>query len=211
MIKINFLKKERKKFTLPDFSKLKEVKFKDFIKERALIIAPLIVSLLIVGELLYVYKIRKEIGELRKEVSRLTMERNTLKKKADAITAQKKALQQEINKVKHRIRRLEMSKDILLVLKGYYQPFNGSLNFLYTKAPSTVWYDKLSQNIDFQKIDVELSFGSYDIDSIKHFFSSIKEKFPRLLPGEIEKKENRNGIIYYVSTVKIGKDIIGRD
>ncbi|HHJ63966.1 MAG TPA: hypothetical protein ENJ61_03575 [Aquifex aeolicus] len=209
MIRINLFKKERKRLSLPDLSKLKEVHPKEFLKERALIIVPAIGALVIGAELFYAYRLKGEIEELQKEVSRLTVERNNLKKKADVVQAKKKALQQEINRVKGRIRYLEMSKEVILVLKGYYKPFNRALGFLYTEAPSTVWYDKLSQSMSFQKIDVELSFGSYDINSIKHFFEIVKREFPRLLPGEIKKQENKSGIIYYASTIKISKDFEG--
>jgi len=175
------LKKEKRRLSLPDLGKLKEVHPKEFLRERALIIVPVISALIIGGELFYAYRLKGEIEELQREVSRLTVERNKLKKKADVVQAKKKALQQEINRVKGRIRYLEMSKEVILVLKDYYKPFNSALSFLYTETPSTVWYDRLSQNMSFQKIDVELSFGSYDINSIKHFFQIVKREFPRLI------------------------------
>ncbi len=207
MIRINLLKKERKRLSLPDLSRLKEIHPRELLRERALIIVPAIGALVIAGELIYAYKIKSEIKKLEEEISRLTAERNTLKRKADVIQAKKKALQQEINRVKGRIRYLEMSREVILVLKGYYQPFNQALDFLYTEVPSTVWYDKLSQNMSWQKIDVELSFGSYDINSIKHFFRIVKREFPQLLPGEIRKQESRSGVIFYASSIKISKNL----
>ncbi len=209
MIRINLLKKERRGLTLPDISKLRKIELRDLLKDRALYIVP-IVGFAVVGvEVYYAYQLKQEINTLRVEVNNLTLQRNKLKKKADAIQAQKRALQAEINKVKTRIKYLEMSKDVILVLKRYYEPFNGALNYLYTIAPSTVWFDSLSQNMDFEKVNVELNFGSYNIDSIKDFYSTVKREFPFLLPGEIKKQENKSGIIFYVSSVKAKKDLTG--
>ncbi len=209
MIRINLLKKEKKKFTLPDLSKLRKIEYKDLLKEKALYVIP-VVGLVFVGvEVYYAYQLKQEINALKMEVDSLTLQRNKLKKKATAIQAQRKALQSEISKLKARIKYLEMSKDIILVLKGYYEPFNGSLNYFYTIAPSTVWFDGFSQSMDFEKVNVELNFGSYTIESIKDFYSIVKKEFPLLLPGVITKKENKNGIIYYVSSVKVKKNLTG--
>ena len=209
MIRINLLKKEKKKFTLPDLSKLRKIEYKDLLKEKALYVIP-VVGLIVVGaEVYYAYQLKQEINALKMEVDSLTLQRNKLKKKAMAIQAQRKALQSEISKLKARIKYLEMSKDIILVLKGYYEPFNGSLNYFYTIAPSTVWFDGLSQSMDFEKVNVELNFGSYTIESIKDFYSIVRREFPLILPGAITKKENKNGIIYYVSSVKVKKSLAG--
>jgi len=121
MIKINLLKKERKRLTLPDLSKLREIHPREFLKERALVIVPIVSAVVIVGELFYAYRLKGEIEQLQAEISRLTAERNSLKRKADIIQAKKKALQQEINRIRGRIRYLEVSKEVILALKGYYQ------------------------------------------------------------------------------------------
>ncbi len=209
MIRINLVKKEKKGLTLPDLSKIKEINLKDLLRERAILVVPAIGVVFIIGEIIYAYKLKQEIEAIQLEINKLTMERNRLKKKAKTIMAQRKLLEKEIGVLKTRIKYLEMSKDVILVLKRYYEPFNYSLSFLYRRTPSTVWFDSLLQNMDFQSVSVELSFGSYDINSIKNFYALVKKEFPFLLPGEIKKKENKNGIIFYVSTAQVKKELIG--
>ncbi|MDQ7083151.1 MAG: hypothetical protein Q9N34_09565 [Aquificota bacterium] len=136
------------------------------------------------------------------------MERNNLKRKADEIQAQKRRLQKRINELKARIRYLETSREIILTLKSYYVPFNESFRYLSTNVPSTVWLDNLSQRMSFSDMDVELSLGSYDIDSIKHFIETAKKRYAEFIPGTVEKKENKIGIIYYTSSIKFRKDLV---
>jgi predicted nuclease with TOPRIM domain len=207
MIRINLLKKERRRVALPDLSKLKEIKVQDILKERGIFLLPLMGALIVGVEVYYVMEIRREIENLRGEIARLTLERNNLKKKADEVQAQKRKLQREINELRARIRYLEMSREIILTLKDYYVPFNESLRYLYTNVPSTVWLDNLSQTISFSDMSVELSLGSYDIDSIKHFIETAKKRYPEFIPGTVEKKENKIGIIYYTSSIKFRKDL----
>lgn len=208
MIRINFIKKEKRGFALPSVSleQLKKLDVRELAKDKAILAVPAVGVALLAGEIFYSFQLKQEIESLQREVNNLTAQRNNLKKKADAIQARKKALTAEINTVKNRIRQLELSKDLILVLKGYYEPFNSSLVYLYNFVPSTVWFNSLSQNMDFQRVNVELSFGSYDIDSIKNFFTIVKKEFPQLTPSEIKKQENPNGIIYYVSSIKFGRN-----
>jgi len=211
MIKINLIKKEKRKVSLPSLSLkgVKEAGAPKFGKETALILVPIVGVAAVAIELLYAFKIKQEITSLRQEVSNLTTQRNKLKKKADEIQAKKRALQNEINLLKNKIKQIEMSKDIIVVLKDYYIPFNQSLDYLYTYTPSTVWLNSLSQNMTFENVNIELSFGSYDINSIKNFYTIIKKEFPQLSPNEIKKQENKSGIIYYVSSVKVRKNFSG--
>jgi len=208
MIRINLLKKERRGIRLPNLSRLREIKVQDILKERGIFLLPLIGVLAVVTEVYYVMELRKEIDSLKGEIARLTVERNNLKRKADEIQAQKRKLQRQINELKARIRYLETSKEIILTLKSYYVPFNESLGYLYTSVPSTVWLDNLSQRMSFSDMDVELSLGSYDIDSIKHFIETAKKQYPEFIPGTVEKKENKIGIIYYTSSIKFRKDLV---
>ncbi|GEM_PF-1895871 len=208
MIRINLIKKEKRGISIPSISlaRLRTLDVKELAKDRAILIIPAVGVLLIGAELFYAFRLKQEISSLQTEVSRLTSQRNSLKKKADVIRARRKALQNEINAVKLRIRNLQLSKDVILALKGYYEPFNGSLSYLYSYVPSTIWFNSLSQSMDFQKVNVDLSFGSYDINSIKNFFTIVKKEFPEVIPSEIKKQENKNGIMYYVSSIKIEKN-----
>ncbi|WP_457601005.1 hypothetical protein [Hydrogenivirga sp.] len=210
MIRINLIKKEKKGFALPSVSlaKLKEYDIKELAKDKAVLIVPAVGVILLAGELFYAFQLKQEVESLQREVNSLNAQRNKLKKRADIVQARKRALQNEISNVKRRIRQLELGKDIIIVLKGYYEPFNESLSYLYSYVPSTVWFNSLSQSMDFQRVNVELSFGSYDINSIKNFFTIVKREFPQLTPNEIKKQENKSGIIYYVSSIKFRKDFV---
>jgi outer membrane murein-binding lipoprotein Lpp len=209
MIRINLIKEEKRRFALPSISlaQLKQYEIKDLLKEKAILIAPAIGVLILAGEIFYAFRLKGEISSLQREVTDLTAQRNKLKKKANVVQARKRALRNEINTLKRRIKQLELSKDVIIVLKNYYAPFNESLGYFYSHVPSTVWLNSLSQRMDFQKVNVELSFGSYDIDSIKNFFTTIKREFSELTPSEIRKQENKNGIMYYVSSIKAGKHL----
>ncbi len=209
MIRINLHKKERKKVTLPDISRLKEIKVRDLLKDKALYILPLVGVAVIGGEVLYVYRLQEEINALRVEVDNLKAQRNELKRRADEIQAQRRALQNEINQVRARIRYLEMSKDVFLALKKYYEPFNASLGYLFTMTPSTVWFDGLSQTMDFNRVSVKVEFGSYSVDYIKDFYMIMKSRFPLLNMSEIKMNETDAGMIYYVSSVEMSRDIKG--
>jgi len=210
MIRINLLqRRERRGLPLPDLSRVRELDLKTLLRERVLYLVAVVGFAAVGVEALYAYKIKKEVGSLRVEVEELTKERDRLKKNLEIVESQSNAIKAEMEEVKNRIAYLEQSKSILTLLKGYYRYFNGSLGYLYDVTPSTVWFDGLSQNMDFEKVDVELDFGSYSIDSIKGFYSLIKKEFPSLLPGEIKRQENKSGITYYLSSVKAKKDIVG--
>lgn len=208
MIKINLLRRrKRRRISLPDLSRLKKVNLREVLRNRALYFAPL-AGLAVLGvEIFYAYNLKREIEALESEVNRLTVERDRLRRRANEILTKRKELQSQIKAVKQRIKDLEMSKDVIITLKSYYVPFNASLLYLYTKVPSTVWLENLSQTMDFGRINVELAFGSYDIDSIEGFLATVREEFPLIFFGEVRKRENKRGIIYYVSSAKIGKEI----
>ncbi len=210
MIRINLIKKEKKRFTLPSLSlaQLKQYDIKEFAKDKAILAIPVVGVALLGVELFYGYQLKQEVANLQREINNLSAQRNKLKRKADIVQARRKALMNEISATKRRIKDLEHSKDLIVVLKEYYEPFNSSLNYLYSYVPSTVWFNSLSQDMDFERVNVELSFGSYDIDSIKNFFTIVKREFPQLTPSEIKKQENKNGIIYYVSSIKFRKSFV---
>ena len=208
MIRINFVKKEKREFKLPDFSRLKEINYKELLRDKGILVIPAIGLIIVAGELFYAKKLIDDVNALSFQVDQLTKERNKLKKKADKIQRQKRRLLAQIDEVKRRISYLKMSKDIILTLKDYYIPFNSSLRFLRTTAPNTVWFDNLNQRLEFERMNVELTFGSYDINSIKNFYHIVRREFNQLLPGEITKRENKKGIIFYVASMRVQKEFL---
>ncbi len=205
MIRINLAKKEKREFKLPDLSRLRQINYRELLKDKGILAIPLIGLIIAAGELFYAKTLMDEVNALQFKVEKLTQERNRLKKKADIIQAQKRKLQAQIREVRSRIQYLQMSKDIILALKDYYIPFNNSLQFLKNRVPNTVWFDGLTQRLTFENVNVELTFGSYDINSIKNFFYTVRNEFNQLVPGEIRKRENKNGIIFYIASMKVQK------
>jgi FtsZ-binding cell division protein ZapB len=96
MIRINFAKKEKREFRLPDLSKIKEINFRELLTERGILAIPILGLLIIAGELFYLKQLKDEIMSLKEKVEQLTVERNKLKKQADFVQAQKRKLQAEI-------------------------------------------------------------------------------------------------------------------
>jgi hypothetical protein len=205
VIRINLVRKEKKGFKLPDISRLKQIDLKSFLMSSGVLVLPALFLAGFVMELIYAKRLSDQISSLEIDLDRLTSKRNSLKKKAELINAEIERLEAQIREVRGRIQYLRMSRDVILALKGYYTQFNGSLEFLRDSAPTTVWFDGLTQHLEFDRVDVDLRLGSYDLDSIKDFFERIKLEFSEIVPGEINKRENKNGMIYYVASVKVGK------
>ena len=208
MIRINFVKKERREFKLPSFTRFRQINYRDLLKDKGLLVIPIIGLGVIAVELFYAKQLMEEVNALTFQVEQLTKERNKLKRQADKIQRQRKRLLAQIENVKRRINYLQMSKEVILILKGYYEPFNSSLQYLRTTVPNTIWFDNLNQRLEFERINVELVFGSYDINSIKNFYHLVRREYSQLLPGEITKRENKKGIIYYVASMRVQKNFI---
>ena len=209
MIRINLVKKEKREFKLPDLSKLKEIQIKDILQEKFIFVVPLLGAVAIGAELFMLKKMRDEVAVLESKALELKTERDNLKRKAAEIQAKRNELEARIRELRNSINYLNQSKDVIIALKEYYIPFNRSITFLRTSVPNTVWFDKFSQNLDFSKVAVNLSFGSYDLDSIKSFYRILKREYSKLNMGSIRKKENSFGIIYYVSSINVEKDVGG--
>ncbi len=209
MIRINLVKKEKREFKLPDLSKLKEIQIKDILQEKFIFVVPLLGAVAIGAELFMLKKMRDEVAALESKALELKTERDNLKRKAAEIQAKRNELEARIRELRNSINYLNQSKDVIIALKEYYIPFNRSITFLRTSVPNTVWFDKFSQNLDFNKVAVNLSFGSYDLDSIKSFYRILKKEYSKLNMSSIKKRENSFGIIYYVSSINVEKDVGG--
>ena len=210
MIRINLLKEEKKKFTLPDLSKLKEVNVKEALKSSAILVIPAVGLIVIAAELFYSFKLKGEIGVLEGEVNSLKAQRDMLKAKVRDFNRRKNELTAQIRELETRIKYLEQSKDVIKLLKELYDPFNGTVSFVYSSVPSTVWLNEMKQSMDFSKINLEISFGSYDIGSIKGFFENMKREFGRIVPGELVKNNTDLGIVFYTASVKAERETYKR-
>ncbi len=209
MIRINLIKKEKREFKLPDLSKLKEIQVKDILQDKFIFVIPILGAVAIGAELFLLKKMRDEVALLESKAMELKTQRDNLKRQANEIQAKKSQLESRIRSLKNTINYLNQSKDVIIALKEYYVPFNRSITFLRTSVPNTVWFDRFSQDLDFGKVAVNLSFGSYDLDSIKNFYRVLKKEYSNIKMSGITKKENSFGIIYYVSSINVEKDVGG--
>ncbi len=209
MIRINLVKKEKREFKLPDLSKLKEIQVKDILQDKFVFVIPVLGAVAIGAELFVLKKMKDEVALLESKAMELKTQRDNLKRQANEIQAKKSQLESRIRSLKNTINYLNQSKDVIIALKEYYVPFNRSITFLRTSVPNTVWFDRFSQDLDFGKVAVNLSFGSYDLDSIKNFYRVLKKEYSKIKMSGITKKENSFGIIYYVSSINVEKDVGG--
>ncbi len=206
MIKINLLKEEKKGggLTLPSF---KEFKAEDIIKEGAVKALMVISGIVILGEIGYIVFLKKTVGELERERNILAQERNQWKAKAQKFMSERRSLESEIAKIKARIDYLEKSKKVIITMKKYYNPFNSSIEYIYTKTPATVWLSSFVQNQSFSDIRVSINFSAYDINTIDRYFVIINDRFSTPLIRNIERKLNKHGITYYVSSIVTSKGL----
>ncbi len=208
MIKINLLKEEKKGrgISLPslrEFSLSKE----NLIQEGAVKVLLAVSAALVVAELGYLFSLRKTASNLESQKNQLVQERDRWKAKAQRFLVERKRLENEIRAVKDRIDYLVRSKEVILVMKKYYRPFNSSLKYVYTKTPPTVWLYSFSQNQDFGSISMSMSFSAYDINTIDEFFSILDKEYSTPIIQSIQRKLNPYGIEYYVSNIKSSKVI----
>ncbi len=212
MIRINLLRGERRKrgFYISDFRKIAQFNLRDINVDKLIFIIPVAGAVLVVGQIVYLFNINSEVNRLRGVVAKLTVERNNIRAKANKIEAERNRLQKEIDALRREIENIDMSKDIIMALKDYYRPFTDSVGYFYKRLPSTAWLTSFSQRMDFEKVNLNISFGSYSVEVIKSLYSELKDEFPHILIGQIEKKESSKGIFYYVSSMEIEKTLEGR-
>ena len=207
MIKINLLKEEKRKLSVPSLSGLKEMNLKDIAQQRAILVVPIIGALAVAGEIFYGMKLSEEVSSLESEVNKLTATRDKLKQKANDIAARKKEIQAQIQQVKNRIAIVEQSKGVILTLKNHYAPFNASLRRFIYNTPTSVWFNGFTQVSDISSIRVEINLSAYSVKTIEKFLTSVKSRYSKASLGSIERVSNDYGVFYYKSSIKAVKNI----
>ncbi len=206
MIKINLLKEEKKGrgISLPS---VKGFSKEDLIQEGAIKVLLVIFAIALVAELGYIFTLKRESSSLEAEKNRLVQDRNLWRAKAQRFLNERRDIEAKINRVKARIEYLEKSKDVILTMRKYYLPFNSSLEYVYTNTPSTVWLSSFVQDQSFSNLNLSINFSAYDINTIDEFFVLINKEYSLPLIKSIERKLNKYGITYYVSSIKSRKGI----
>jgi hypothetical protein len=207
MIKINLLKEKKAKKTLPQptFAFLKEVNISDLLKlDKAQYYLSVLLWIGVLGMGVLYWKTSKEIREIKREIDQLQAEKNRLEGIAKRISEEKKEIESEISALKTEMDAIERSKDILIGLKAFYEPFNDSFVSFSSSVPSVSW------TITYRKLKTEFDLSSFDYASIGSYANSLKKNNVEVFISGIERKTTPNGYEYYSTKLVAEKSIGGK-
>jgi hypothetical protein len=215
MIKINLLKEKKTKKTLPQptFASLKEVNISDLLKlDKAQYYLSVLLWIGVLGMGVWYLKISKEITQIKREIDQLQAEKNRLEGIAKRISEEKKKIESEISTLKAEMDMIERSKDILIGLKAFYEPFNDSFVSFSSSVPSVSWTLTYSQSLDIEnrKLKTEFDLSSFDYASIGSYANSLKKNNVEVFISGIERKTTPNGYEYYSTKLVAEKSIGGQ-
>jgi hypothetical protein len=215
MIKINLLKEKKTKKTLPQltFASLKEIRVGDLLKlDKAQYYLSALLWICVLGMGVWYWKISKEITEIKLEIDQLQAEKNRLEGIAKRISEEKKKIESEISALKAEMDMIERSKDILIGLKAFYEPFNNSFISFSSSIPSVSWTLTYSQSLDIgnRKLKTEFDLHSFDYASISSYANSLRKNNTEVFISGIERKTTPNGYEYYSTKLVAEKSIGGQ-
>ncbi len=202
MIKINLAKvrkEEAKRGIAFDLSSLRTLKVQDLLKAGGEYYAGLLLWLGVVAVLGYYWKVRQDVEHLKAEINNLNAERARLQAQAKKFLDEKKAIEERIAKIKKEIQDVERSKDIIVGLKAYYEPFNSGFFFYTSYVPRASWVNSYKQSLDLEKQTLisELEINSLDYNGLSRYGKSLGEGSQRALLTKLERKVNPHGFEYY--------------
>jgi len=214
MIKINLLKEKKTKKTLPQLTpaSLKEVKVSDLLKlDKAQYYLSVLLWICVLGMGVLYWKTSKEITEIRREIDQLQAEKNRLEGMAKRISEEKKKIESEISALRAQLDMIERSKDILIGLKAFYEPFNDSFVSFSNSVPSVSWTITYSQSLDIEnrKLKTEFDLSSFDYASIGSYANSLRKNNAEIFISGIERKTTPNGYEYYSTKLVAEKSVGG--
>jgi len=215
MIKINLLKEKKTKKTLPQptFASLKEVKINDLLKlDKAQYYLSVLLWIGVLGMGGWYWKTSKEITETKREIDQLQAEKNRLEGIAKRISEEKKEIESEMSALRAEMDAIERSKDILIGLKAFYEPFNNSFVSFSSSIPSVSWTLTYSQSLDIEnrKLKTEFDLSSFDYASIGSYANSLKKNNVEVFISSIERKTTPNGYEYYSTKLVAEKSVGGK-
>jgi hypothetical protein len=215
MIKINLLKeKKTKKPSLqPTSVSLKEIRVGDLLKlDRAQYYLSVLLWIGVLGMGVLYWKTSKEITETKLEIDQLQAEKNRLEVMAKRISEEKKKIESEMSALRAEMDMIERSKDILIGLKAFYEPFNNSFVSFSSSVPSVSWTLTYSQSLDIEnrKLKTEFDLSSFDYASIGSYANSLKKNNVEVFISSIERKITPNGYEYYSIKLVAEKSVGGK-
>ncbi|WPM32740.1 septum formation initiator family protein [Hydrogenobacter sp. T-2] len=212
MIRINLAKvrkEEGKRGIAFDLSSLKTLKVQDLLKAGGEYYVGLLLWLGVVGILAYYWKVKAEVDSLKAELDNLNAEKTRLQAQAEKFLNEKKAIEERIARIKKGIQDIESSKDIIIGLKAYYEPFNSGF-FLYTsRVPRASWISSYTQslNINQGKLTSELEISSLDYESLSLYSKALSNASQGVYFSQLERKVNPHGFEYYSAKLSSEKSL----
>ncbi len=202
MIKINLAKvrkEEAKRGITFDLSSLKTLNVKDLFKARGEYYAGFLLWLGVVAVLGYYWKVNQDVEHLKAEINNLNAEKARLQAQEKKFIDEKEAIDKRIAEIKKEIQDVERSKDIIVGLKAYYEPFNSSFFFYTSYVPKASWVSSYKQSLDLEKHTLvsELEINSLDYNGLSRYGKSLGEGSQRALLTKLERKVNPHGFEYY--------------
>ncbi len=202
MIKINLAKvrkEEAKRGITFDLSSLKTLNVKDLFKARGEYYAGFLLWLGVVAVLGYYWKVNQDVEHLKAEINNLNTEKARLQAQEKKFIDEKEAIDKRIAEIKKEIQDVERSKDIIVGLKAYYEPFNSSFFFYTSYVPKASWVSSYKQSLDInqQKLTSELEINSFDYESLSSYGKTMSEASQKASLAQLERKLNPHGFEYY--------------
>jgi len=152
MIRINLLKSEQKKKSISiDLTALKSLKVQDLLKVNSLYYAGAFLWIVVILAAGYYFKLNQDKENLRRKLEELNAEKSRLQAQSKRFLEQKKSLEAEIARLKAQIQDIDKSKDIIVGLKSYYNPFNNSLDLYTLSLPKTSWVNNYNAKLSMEK------------------------------------------------------------
>jgi hypothetical protein len=215
MIKINLLKEKKAKKALPQSTlvSLKEIRVGDLLKlDKTQYYLSALLWIGVLGMGVLYWKTSKEITETKLEIDQLQAEKNRLEVMAKRISEEKKKIESEMSALRAEMDMIERSKDILIGLKAFYEPFNNSFVSFSSSVPSVSWTLTYSQSLDIEnrKLKTEFDLSSFDYASIGSYANSLKKNNVEVFISGIERKTTPNGYEYYSTKLVAEKSIGGK-
>lgn len=212
MIKINLAKvrkEEAKRGIAFDLSSLRTLKGQDLLKAGGEYYVGLLLWLGVVGILAYYWKVKAEVDSLKAELDNLNAEKTRLQAQAKKFLDEKKAIEERIAKIKKEIQDVERSKDIIVGLKAYYEPFNSGFSFYTSEAPRVSWISSYRQSLDInqQKLTSELEISSLDYESLSSYSKALSIASQSVFLSQLERKVNPYGFEYYSARISSERNL----
>ncbi len=211
MIKVNLVgkeKRERKGLAID----LKAIKVQDLFKGRPEYFAGILSWLLLGGVAVYYLSLSSRLDTAKRQVEDLRLQKSQLQAKAKEFIDKKKALEEEISRLRGEIEGIERSKDIIVSLKAQYEPFNKTLDIYLNNLPKVSWVSNYRQSFDTSTglIKSEFEVNSLDYTSASNYGQRLSSFSKEVQVSSVERKLNPNGIEYYTLKLTAVREAEGR-